>query len=229
MNLKSLLAGMAAATALVAGQASAEVLINGSFEDLETPFTGWILSNGLTILTEVEENNAGELYYATEGETFARLAAGQGGGVYTTLRQSFVLNQAGGISGDAAFLAFDFLPYDDDGYVRIFDAITETQAFFLSEPFAESVSSTDPFGYGSTPWTHFNVALLAGSYTIEIGVRNNGPANDNGFPSYMLVDNISVTSGAVPEPATWALMIGGFGMAGAMLRRRRLVPVAVKA
>ncbi len=28
----------------------------------------------------------------------------------------------------------------------------------------------------------------------------------------------------VPEPATWALMIGGFGLAGAMLRRRR--PVA---
>jgi hypothetical protein len=28
-------------------------------------------------------------------------------------------------------------------------------------------------------------------------------------------------SGAVPEPATWALMIGGFGMAGAMIRRRR--------
>lgn len=27
-------------------------------------------------------------------------------------------------------------------------------------------------------------------------------------------------TGAVPEPATWALMIGGFGMAGAMLRRR---------
>jgi hypothetical protein len=26
---------------------------------------------------------------------------------------------------------------------------------------------------------------------------------------------------AVPEPATWALMIGGFGMAGAMIRRRR--------
>jgi hypothetical protein len=26
---------------------------------------------------------------------------------------------------------------------------------------------------------------------------------------------------AVPEPATWALMIGGFGMAGAALRRRR--------
>lgn len=28
---------------------------------------------------------------------------------------------------------------------------------------------------------------------------------------------------AVPEPAAWALMIGGFGMAGGVLRRRRLV------
>ena len=27
--------------------------------------------------------------------------------------------------------------------------------------------------------------------------------------------------GAVPEPATWAMMIGGFGIAGASMRRRR--------
>jgi len=31
----------------------------------------------------------------------------------------------------------------------------------------------------------------------------------------------SIVLGAVPEPATWALMIMGFGGAGAMLRRRR--------
>ena len=35
--------------------------------------------------------------------------------------------------------------------------------------------------------------------------------NDHGFRTYVA---------AVPEPATWALMIGGFGLAGAALRRR---------
>ncbi|WP_293907435.1 PEPxxWA-CTERM sorting domain-containing protein [Phenylobacterium sp.] len=36
-------------------------------------------------------------------------------------------------------------------------------------------------------------------------------------------DNIVATpfGGAVPEPSTWALTIGGFGLAGATLRRRR--------
>jgi hypothetical protein len=29
---------------------------------------------------------------------------------------------------------------------------------------------------------------------------------------------------AVPEPATWAMMIMGFGLAGAVLRRRRMLP-----
>ena len=30
-------------------------------------------------------------------------------------------------------------------------------------------------------------------------------------------------AGTVPEPASWALMIGGFGLVGASLRRRRAV------
>jgi hypothetical protein len=36
----------------------------------------------------------------------------------------------------------------------------------------------------------------------------------------------TVTPGGVPEPASWALMIGGFGMTGAALRRRRTAVAA---
>lgn len=35
----------------------------------------------------------------------------------------------------------------------------------------------------------------------------------------------TITSGAVPEPATWAVMVLGFGAAGASLRRRRAASV----
>jgi hypothetical protein len=41
------------------------------------------------------------------------------------------------------------------------------------------------------------------------------------------IDNINVTAtaGAVPEPATWAMMLVGFGALG-MVMRRRSQPVA---
>lgn len=38
------------------------------------------------------------------------------------------------------------------------------------------------------------------------------------------IDNIS--GSAVPEPATWAMMITGFGLAGTAIRRRRMVAFA---
>ena len=48
-------------------------------------------------------------------------------------------------------------------------------------------------------------------------------STDNGSGG-VFFDGLSVT--AVPEPATWALMIGGFGMAGALLRRQRRMTLA---
>jgi hypothetical protein len=41
------------------------------------------------------------------------------------------------------------------------------------------------------------------------------------------IDTLSIT--AVPEPATWGLMIAGFGLTGATLRRRRMVLAAIRA
>ena len=36
-------------------------------------------------------------------------------------------------------------------------------------------------------------------------------------------DSIAISTGSVPEPATWAMMIIGFGAAGSMIRRRKAV------
>jgi len=46
--------------------------------------------------------------------------------------------------------------------------------------------------------------------------------NDPGEGTHFAIDSLTVTAAApVPEPATWALMILGFGLAGAALRTRR--------
>ena len=51
-------------------------------------------------------------------------------------------------------------------------------------------------------------------------VTTSGAYGVNGIPEV----NFSTSGiGSVPEPATWALMLGGFGLAGAALRRRKAI------
>lgn len=69
--------------------------------------------------------------------------------------------------------------------------------------------------------------FAAGTYAISIVQFENG--GDTGLTVKMrygnndfapLTDAILSQGPAVPEPATWAMMIGGFGLAGAAMRRR---------
>ncbi|MDX2209014.1 MAG: PEPxxWA-CTERM sorting domain-containing protein [Sphingopyxis sp.] len=61
-------------------------------------------------------------------------------------------------------------------------------------------------------------ATNAGSLRLAFGTTS----RDNIGP---LLDNVSLNIGAVPEPATWAMMIMGFGLIGGTMRSRKSVKV----
>jgi hypothetical protein len=62
-------------------------------------------------------------------------------------------------------------------------------------------------------WNLDDQFLAAGQYTLVL----NGNNSDTGA----LAGTITITDHGVPEPATWAMMLVGFGAIGWQLRRRR--------
>lgn len=75
------------------------------------------------------------------------------------------------------------------------------------------------------------VGKIGSTYAV-IGKSFAGPAWDTGALTLYYWDSnsgdntehVTATITAVPEPAAWAMMIAGFGLTGAALRRRRLAP-----
>lgn len=92
------------------------------------------------------------------------------------------------LAGSAFFKTQDYLPFDDDAYIRI----VELDAVL----FSSRVSAVGD--YGGTPWTNFEFTIpTTGTFTIELAVRN---AIDGAASSYLGVDNLR----AVPEPTSMA-------------------------
>lgn len=210
MTFRSLILGGALAAALSL-PAQAAVALNAGFETGD--LSSWTYTDGLVeVVTESEGAFAppfGLHYTATEGDFFAQLTAGPDVGAYTVLFQAFTVDVAARLFFDAAFLGMDITDYNDDAYVRVFSASTN-EIVFSSDILAVG-------DQGQTPWKTFTSSQLAvGDYVIEAGVRN---IDDDlpEFSSKLLIDNVGL---AVPEPATWAMMILGFAGVGATLRRR---------
>ena len=95
-------------------------------------------------------------------------------------------------------------------------ASSEFQAFFPYESFAGVLV---PHAFDGQC---FYVELAGGWYAPGgYGVPNGFDWSDTGFT----LATFAPTS-AVPEPATWAMMIAGFGVVGVAVRRRRAAALA---
>ena len=90
--------------------------------------------------------------------------------------------------------------------------------------------------------TGLSVALAAGTYwlglqnnTVDSSITDYLPSNNSRLGRASQSDNsgtfynseipdasFTVTGGSVPEPASWALMVAGFGLVGSAVRRRQI-------
>ena len=80
---------------------------------------------------------------------------------------------------------------------------------------------------GPFPETQFTLSALSRFNTSRLDGFSSTAVKNNGMSVGLRTDNVGPIAvpfaAGVPEPATWGLMIGGFGMAGVALRRRRTV------
>jgi len=82
-------------------------------------------------------------------------------------------------------------------------------------------------GCGYTGWIKSDYTILtSGTYKLRFGAANFA---DTAFQSGLAYAGLKINDtpiGVIPEPATWAMMLMGFGGLGAVLRRRRSLAVA---
>jgi hypothetical protein len=217
------MAGLAMAASLGANARAGELIVNGGFETGD--LTGWTVVNqtGGSGSWFVNGNGGGSPLNGFPTPVLA------GGGAFNAqtdqfgpgshqLEQSFV-----GVAGETYGLSFDVYAIDQSGLAPVgvgldFTAgVNQHSELNLYGPFPSLLASGNP---GRT-WQHLTYDLTplikaSGVYTLSFGEV------DNQYFYNLGIDNVSlVSSGGVPEPATWTMMLAGFFGLGATLRARK--------
>jgi len=171
---------LAAALTLASGSAFAGTITNGDFSTGN--LSGWSATSNVSVIPQ--------------GSSYAADLYAGGANVYTTISQIITLNAGDILTGWAQWLGHDYMPYNDNGFVKI----NGTSLFY---------GDISTFGTnGSSPVTSFSyTALSSGAYTLSAGVANSG---DNVNSSELKVGGFTVTNN-VPEPTAIALL--GLGLA----------------
>lgn len=189
---------------------------NGMVQQYPAPAITSQYLAGWTIATPGESNLQRNPYvnyslYPTnsfEGSQFFSLNWSPLGGVTldNSITQSFTL-------GAAANIDFSVAMATESGFA----GSTLQATIFGAGNVVAAQSALFTNGLGNAAWDQksWTFTLAAGTYTLALHGVGAGNAWD------VLIDDVRLdATAAVPEPASWAMMIGGFALIGAAMRRR---------
>lgn len=209
--MKKLLATALLIATPVLSQAAPNLIVNGSFEspaiasgDLAflSTFPGPDLSGWFTPAVEVRNNLVGA---AQEGSNFVELDVSSN----SWIAQSFATT-----AGQAYNLSFWYSPR-----AGVASSSNGISAFLNGDE--EVTLSGNGTNHNGNVWANFNTTFIAGPGSVtSLAFLAVGTSDGLGGS----LDNVSVT--AVPEPETYALLLGGLALVGFSARRRSEKPKA---
>jgi hypothetical protein len=216
--MKKLLIAGAALLALGMAAAPAQALVVGTADD----------SNGMPFGSNIGGSYFQQIYNAAAFDGALKIGEVS---FFNSLAPTSTTPRAGTFQiyfsySSAAIPTFDTnlaTPWLDASFVQVFSGTLPSVSngeltFELSKRFAYDPSK------GNLLMTVRTFDFSPSSNLYLDFDKNNGTTNSR-FSAYPYEWNRGLVTGfaEVPEPATWALMIGGFGLAGTALRRRRTV------
>lgn len=243
MNLRFLALAAAAATALVAGSASAAMTI--TFSPLD-----WTMNAGETEITQFQGGpTLGAITFNGPGFGLSGTAELFTGSVDGVSAAPAVPSSASVYDGSTGRDGTQYLSIQggQTATLTIGGAGLSELSFYVG---SLDTYNTLSFHYADgTAGPAINGQTVADMTVVNQANGNQQSSNTNGrltltfdkpIDSVTLGSNqnafeiseVAGISGAVPEPASWALLIVGFGATGAVLRaqrRQRLVPLRVRA
>ncbi len=201
---------------------------NGDFFTQLGPFEWWNLyvSNPDTLVTRPTGTAPGlGADYLSSDTTATTSFVVEGLGAHTSLSLSFDLifvDSWDGLDGtpspDLLFLTVDGAPYltlssnNTSGSAAQYGpgSVIASGSLLRNPSFNDVV-------------VHYDLVIPHSAADFAFQIAAGGAGFQGGDDESWGIDNFSLGA-TVPEPASWAMMIGGFGLTGTMLRRRRTVP-----
>ena len=236
MQMSRLLATAAAVTCALAlaapASAAGNLIINGDFEAAPAPangtfnqlfggstaLPGWTVTGADVLVIDKNYVEGGTLVFNANSPNVAVDLTGAGN---TSPLDGIFQNVTTTLAGQLYSLSFyvgNAAPIGGNGGVYV---LPSTVNLSINGGAAQSFTNsstvgTSPGGNGIN-FKLFTTSFTATGASTLIAFSNGTPVGDN----YAGLDDVSLT--AIPEPATWAMMILGFFGLGATLRHRRHV------